>query len=61
MKDIRESVRITSRGLTNVLCDLMTFMFAGDVFSLPSRAVADLSLLVSHDTALVFMPAGKNN
>ena len=46
--------------MTSVVCDIVKLMFAGDDFSPPSRAVADLSVLASADSSLVFVHAGRD-
>ena len=41
-----------------MLCDIVKYMYNGDVFSPPAKAIDDLSLLVSSDSALVWEQVG---
>ena len=60
IRELRVSARLQARGLTNVLCDIVKFMYNGDPFSPPAEAIKDLSILVSNDSALVWEQVGRD-
>ena len=59
LRDIRVSARVAQRGLTEVLCDIVHYCFAGDLTPPPHITRDHLATLVSGDSALVWVTSAR--